>query len=1359
MAGEPVFAFLAVVAAAFAFAGAVAVLAWRRGRSERLEREREAERARREVAQRLALFLRYANDAILLFDDGLRLVEANDRAAALYGYTPAELLGLTLSDLSAAEARKSISADTASIQLAGGAVYGTTHRRKDGRTVPVEVSSRPVEIGGRAYLYSIVRDVSERKAYERQLERLNRIYLALSRVSEAIVRTSDRQELLRQVCRILVEDGEVRVAWVGRPGPNRDVLPEAVWGEPLEVLRPISAGVSEGGEREGPTFTALREGRTCVVDDAGADPGLRGRLERTGHAWLRGCVALPLRSRGSVSGTLTVYSAEARAFGESEVSLLEKVAGEVSFALDVLARDEERRAAEAALRSREEIFSSIFAQALDAIALYDPATGRFVEFNEAAHRGLGYTREEFATLGLAGIQAEHGPEQIRLNVESIRQRGSAAFETRHRHKNGDVRAVHIRARQLTLQELPYIAVVWTDVTEARRADAERQALLDAMRAVVAARDVPSFLRLVEEALRKVVAFESLSVYLRDPKTGRLGETYPKAASPPKEGLSEKSLPAFVSRAEEALVVTPDVFARLTAAKEIDEPGLPASFLLGAPLRHGSSSLGALVVRSGEAPGRDAERDRRLLASVAAQVSLGVERHRSLETLAESAIRLQEAERIARFGVWDLDVVNDVLTWSDEIYRIFELEPQSFGATLQAFLEQVHPEDRQRVSEAYARSLTTREPYEVEHRLLLATGRTKVVRERCETWFDEAGRPLRSVGTVQDVTASKAVQEALVAANERMVEAQAIAGLGSWEQDLVGGALSCSAEVFRIVERDPASCGPSLEGFFQVVHPDEREAAERAYEESLSRGTALERDLRIVRRDGSAKWVRARWKVEHIADGRPMRAVGTLQDVTEHVLAREARTLAEAKEAAEAANRAKSAFLASMSHEIRTPMNSILGFSQLLLGESGLALRDRERVESIQRAGEHLRALIDDVLEMSKIEAGRVSVGRKETDLVALLSDLESMFAVRAAQKGVAFAVRRSPDLPRQVVTDERKLRQILINLIGNAVKFTAAGKIELRARADAVAGGGALLGFDVEDTGAGIAADEIPRLFQAFEQTRTGREASVGTGLGLAISRGFARLLGGDISVRSRPGEGAVFTLSLPVAVSATFEGGRAQARRVVGLAPGEERRRVLVVDDVADNREILRQMLGRVGLEVRTADDARRALELHASWNPHLVLMDLRMPGVDGLEAIRTIRARETAGRVPIIAITASAFEHDRTQAREAGSDDFVSKPFREADLLESVGRLLGVRWILDEAAVAPVEERAPRPSDLGALDLPGPIRDQLRRAVVAADLDGVARVADDLARLDPAAARTVRDLVERYEYDRLLALLGNGD
>ena len=468
-------------------------------------------------------------------------------------------------------------------------------------------------------------------------------------------------------------------------------------------------------------------------------------------------------------------------------------------------------------------------------------------------------------------------------------------------------------------------------------------------------------------------------------------------------------------------------------------------------------------------------------------------------------------------------------------------------------------------------------------------------------------------------------------------------------------------------------------------------------------------------------------------------------------------LAAARDAAEAANRTKSAFLANMSHEIRTPMNAILGFARLLERSPTLDPAGRESLDVILRSGNNLLALINSVLEMSKIEAGRLHLAARSFDLPALLTDLELMFRLPARSKGIKLELAPTPGLPRHVVGDDGKLRQILVNLLGNAVKFTDSGGVVLRARTTGDGEGAVRLEIEVADSGPGIAADEIGRLFQAFEQTAAGLDKG-GTGLGLAISRHYARAMGGDLSVTSAPGHGSVFRLALPLTLAEVPSGLTAAARRrVVGLRPDQRGRRVLEVDDKADNRLFVRRLLEPLGFTIREAGDGAEALALWADWHPHLVLMDVMMPVLTGHEAIRRIRSLPGGRDTRIIVLSASSFEEDREAVLTSGADAFLRKPVTDDDLLAEIGHQLDLHYEYRDEAPPPAAPAIPAPEALARV--PAPLRTEMRRAVWRAD---DARMRDLLTRLPADQADTGRALgaiLERFDWDVLEALLGADD
>ncbi len=531
------------------------------------------------------------------------------------------------------------------------------------------------------------------------------------------------------------------------------------------------------------------------------------------------------------------------------------------------------------------------------------------------------------------------------------------------------------------------------------------------------------------------------------------------------------------------------------------------------------------------------------------------------------------------------------------------------------------------------------------------------------------------------------------------------------------------------------------------------------------------ESQIYKKDGSIIWVSENSRVVCDEEGNLLYYEGFIKDITAN---KEAEIqMQQAKEAAEAANKAKSTFLANMSHELRSPLNAVLGFAQVMIRSKSLSKDNQENVGIILRSGEHLLSLINQVLDLSKIEAGRTTINERSFDLYRLLDDLEDMFALKAEEKSLQLLFDRDAEVPHYIYTDEVKLRQVLINLLNNAIKFTSSGEVSVQVRgglqnkhnnSNAKIPGSYSLHFEVQDTGAGIAPDEINQLFEAFVQTKTGKDSQEGTGLGLAISRQFVKLMGGDITVTSEVEKGTIFQFDIQVHL---VEDADIQSKkpklRVVALEPNQPSYRLLIVDDKPLNRQLLVKLLSPLGFELREANNGKEAVDISLEWEPQLIWMDMRMPVMDGYEATKQIKTTTCGQATAIIALTASVLEEERAVILSAGCDDFMRKPFREEDIFTAISKHLGVRYIYEyptEASVADSGyDRQEILTPLAISSLPSEWVATFKQNILSVDMEEIASSIDQIRSVNSSLADKLEDCINNFEYDSILSVIAKSE
>jgi PAS domain S-box-containing protein len=1226
---------------------------------------------------------------------------------------------------------------------------------------------------------------TNRKQLVEQVRHLNEVLLAIRDISDLLSRERDQQKILECVCKSLQRTRGYVVVWIGQPdevsGEVNAIANAGLTGK-FHLHAPIRCDNSVLGQ--GPTGTAIRERRTVVFDDLANDPRFapwRDDVTATGASSI---ASAPLLCQGRLFGVLTVKARGVNAFDVSEVDLLNDLAGKVAQRLKALEDEALLTKADTALRISEQRFRSYVEQAAEAMFVHNES-GKLIDVNRGACESLGYSREELLGMEITDVVTEIPPANKWLWTRGGSGQCSV-FKSRHRRKDGSAFPVEVNFGCFEMGGGRMFLGLAQDITEREKAENELHRLNRALvarsecnQAITHATDEREFLndvcRILVERGGYCLAWvchpnqdeaKTVRVMAKCGSDNGYLETAHITWSDTERGRSPVGV---CIRARKPVIVRniatdPAMIPWREAAMERG-----FSCIAALPLLCENDLLGVLTVYGSASETFD-NSEVALLTELANDIGFGIatlhnlmaRKHAEVELL---ALNQQLEQRVRERSSEALDLYNNApcgyhsLGPNELVLQINDTELKWLGYQREEVEgrmrmdELLMPASVERSSQFFPQFVNSGNQAINEWEARRKDGSSFSILVSSDAIRDADGRFLKTRSTVIDITERKQAEEALSESRELLSLFMRHSPIHAFIKEVTRteSRVLLASESFQQML---GSVGVNIQGkTMSELYPPELAAKIGADDlAAVTDGKVM----RLEEEFDGHNYHTIKYPI--VQRGKTLLA-GYIIDVTERKQAEEALRLA--KDAADSANRAKSAFLANMSHEIRTSMNAILGFSQLLLRDTELSKRHVRELTTIIRSGEHLMAIINNILDMARIESGRITLTPVAFDLHLLLDDLESMFSLRTQARNLRFHVERHGEVPRCVMADETKLRQVIINLLGNATKFTASGgEIILRVRASAEPEGMLRLRMEVEDTGEGISPEDIAHLFQAFFQTKVGKKVEGGTGLGLSISRQFAQLMGGDLTVTSQPGLGSTFRFDIRVARGdqADVLTKNAVSPRVLRLLPGLPTCRVLVVDDQQENRDLLEQMLVPVGFEIRTANDGAEAVEFCKKYSPHLVVLDLRMPVMDGFEATRRIRA-EHGSTVKIIALSAGVFAENQQMALDAGADMFLGKPFQESDLLEQIKQLTGVNYVYRdveaEKSAELSESQRKLPTAVEIAQLPAELVNQLSEAIILADYDQMLALVEQMAASNKTISRQLRHLVERFDYITLQKVL----
>jgi len=970
--------------------------------------------------------------------------------------------------------------------------------------------------------------------------------------------------------------------------------------------------------------------------------------------------------------------------------------GELVLALDVTAR----KLAEQARRVAEEKYRSIFENSNEGIFQNTP-DGRMISANPALARILGYESPEELVRERTDIEQE-GFVDPGLREKFVRlleeKEFLSDFEYQLRRKDGTPIWVseHTRIVRDSAGSAAYYEGGLQDITMRKRTEAEREVISEIVQGALTTSNLGELLGLAHISIGKLLYAENCFVGLHDAKSDLIHFEFwvdQRDSVPPPQPISRGfTRSSYVLRTGQPLLLTKELEEQLFEQGAIAKSGSASASWMGVPLRTPIRTIGVLAVQHYDKEDAYSQRDLEFLSSVGDQIALVIERKQGEEELKQSEERLAAAQKMAHVGSWEWNVITNQVVWSDEQYRLFGLEPGRQEASYDLYLSLVHPNQRTEAARWLKAVWAMKRSARTDIVIVRNDGEERILNSWADVVLDNDGNVLRVVGTSQDVTERERAERALAESEERFQLVSRATDDAIWDWDVIANTISFSDSLGTLFGYRTGEFESTMAFWMNSIHPDDHDDVMSSVHAFFAgRDEVWVGEYRFRCADASYAFVHDRGYVVRDTRGNPVRMVGSMMNITERK--RTESELRAAKADAEAANRAKSEFLANMSHEIRTPMNGIIGMTDLAL-ETELNRDQREYLGMVKTSAESLLGLINDILDFSKIEAGMLELEAIDFSLRDCISGVLKPLSLRADQKGLELVADISSNVPDHFVGDPLRLRQILVNLTANAIKFTERGEVVIEVFSRAPSSGKSELHFSVADTGIGIPVEKQKTIFEPFSQadgstTRT----HGGTGLGLSIASQLIEKMHGEIWVESKVGEGTTFHFTTVLAVQHV-----PMAASSCGELDILAGMRALVVDDNAVNRRILQEMLSHWRMSPTLVESGEMALKemlraAEAGSTYQLVVLDAVMPGMDGFVLAEKIHDQPELAGATVMMLSSAMPVGTALRCSSLGIASYLTKPVTQSELLDAI--LAAVTSRMDEPTV-----RAPRmPASLGAL------------------------------------------------------------